>query len=114
MSYEYYLPSTLSPSLRCRHIPMPEAKRGQFQVISFAQSQTSRGRVQDYKSRKWHRKSQKGCMICKKRRVRVSASQIKTKAVLAECRSAMNKRRHARIASSMERDAATMPYLRLE
>lgn len=111
-----YFPNFIPPKIPPRSligvISMPEG--GLFQVLSFTESQTPGGHVKNYKPRKWHRKSQKGCMICKRRRIRVSASSIKSKAVLAECRSAMNKRRRARTASSMVRAVAIMPYFRLE
>jgi len=50
-----------------------DLRDGLFQVISFRDSHSSGGRVQKYRPRKTHRKSGKGCRVCKQRRVKVSA-----------------------------------------
>lgn len=49
-----------------------DASEGLFQVLSFRDSQSSGGHVKKYKPRKTHRKSGKGCLVCKWRRVKVS------------------------------------------
>ncbi|OQV01430.1 hypothetical protein CLAIMM_06794 [Cladophialophora immunda] len=49
---------------------MVHAGQGRFQILSFREGQTSDSRLQNYKSRRPHRKSQKGCLICKRRRIK--------------------------------------------